>query len=143
MVKKTVKAKSVRRVGARVRRGYRRVKSSSDKMGLGKLKLGEAALFALVGYEGAKILDSTPIPQVMYDKIPAWANWVNQRPAGHGYGGENVNKTLGALAILKVAYDAVKTHKVDSEDMNVLLPFALGTVFEAPTNPYTNLGGVW
>ena len=109
----------------------------------GKIKWGEAILAALVGYEGGNVLNSTPIPAIAYDKIPQWAAFVNSEYSGaHGPGGTVMNKTLGAVALAKVGYDVVKDHKLSNEDLNLLIPYALGTVLDKG-NINSSTGGAW
>jgi hypothetical protein len=146
MAKKS-KSDSVSRPRTRTRTVYRRVRSAGKraKSGMlgGKLKIGEAILSALVGYEGGNILNGTPLPALAYDKIPQWASFVNSDYSGpHGPGGTVMNKTFGALALAKVGYDVVKSHRLSDEDLNLLIPYALGTVMDKG-NISSTTGGAW
>jgi hypothetical protein len=112
----------------------------------GKIRWGEAALAAIVGYEGDVILQ--PVTGPIFDTIP------NDSMAGHivnsmanSEGGDfskSVNKTLGTLAVAKVAYDAVKNKHLDQNDLSLYLPFAIGTAFDGPSRSAGKSGSeVW
>lgn len=142
---KPAKAKSVR-----TRRVYERAKSGSKKMGM---RWGEVALSAIVGYEGNKILDGTGLGGL------AWPYLSNYGPTNDamsaldsaGYGGSTggetadvfINKTAGLAAILKSAYDVVKHKRLSDSDKNILIPYAIGTVFDGPASSKTSSNGVW
>lgn len=148
MAKKS-KSDSVSKPRTRTRAVYRKVRSAGKrvKSGMlgGKIKWGEAILAALVGYEGGNVLNGTPIPAIAYDKIPQWQAFVNSEYVGaHGPGGTVMNKTLGAVALAKVGYDVVKDHKLSNEDLNLLIPYALGTVLDKGNiNNSSQNGGAW
>jgi len=145
MVKKSSKAKtSTRRSGsfkARAKSAGRRAKSL---MG-GKIRWGEALLSALVGYEGDKILG--PITGPIYDATNGsntyLTQWQNDSAAQYGSWAKGVNKTLGALAVVKVGYDVLKHKHMDSNDISVYIPYAIGTVFDAPGGSGKSGSEVW
>lgn len=111
----------------------------------GKIRWGEAALAAIVGYEGDKIL--APVTGPIFDATP------NNSTAGHIMNAmaqasgnafdKAVNKSLGTLAVAKVAYDAVRKGRLDQNDLSLYLPFALGTAFDAPGGSGKSGSEVW
>ena len=125
------------------RRVYTRARTGIRAAG-GKIKWGEAILAAIVGYEGDKIV--SPVAGPIFDAIP------NGTPAGNivnamansqgGAFSKAVNKTLGTVAMAKVAYDAVKHRSLDSNDLSLYIPYAIGTVFDAPGGSSSGTG-VW
>lgn len=146
--KKRVRAprtKSVRKI-SRVRSGARRAYSRAKSGFLGsKIKWGEAALAAIVGYEGNKILEPLASLAISNENLnPVLTSLVNGAYEVGSLGGSSesgstpgivakgMNKTIGSVAMLKVGYDLVKHRTIDSTDINVLIPYALGAAFDAP-----------
>ena len=111
----------------------------------GKIRWGEALLSALVGYEGDKILG--PITGPIYDATNGsntyLTQWQNDSAAQYGSWAKGVNKTLGALAVVKVGYDVLKHKHMDSNDISVYIPYAIGTVFDAPGGSGKSGSEVW
>ena len=118
----------------------RRTRTISRVKGItGKIRWGEAALSALVGYFGGNILDSTGAPDMlaansslgpyMYDQSIAIKTATGRSDITYG---DVLNKDLGFLAIAKVVYDVVKGRSLGPKDMSIYLPYALGTVFDGP-----------
>lgn len=152
MAKRKAKIKNANvrtRAGTGVRRAYRRAKSTSGRLGLGKMRWGEVILSAIVGYEGGNVLNSTGLPNMlssanaklgdaMYQQSIAMKNAGYSVP---GYG-TVINKDLGLVAIVKSAYDVVKKHKLDDVDKNILIPYAVGTIFDKKVTGSGD-GGVW
>lgn len=137
-----------RRAVSRIRSGARRVYSRSKGMFGGKIRWGEAALAAIVGYEGDKILEPGMSLFVPAIESHGWGN-AFYNAAGDPNVTQNeaysmaVNKILGTVAVAKVAYDVVKSHKLDDNDMNVYLPYAIGTVFDPASKKSSDSGGAW
>ena len=125
----------------------RKARSVSRKSGM---RWGEVALSALVGYEGDKILDSTGLIPMLASKSPELASLLYDQSlgikvmpgqSGITYGGV-VNKDLGFAALLKAGYDVIRHKKLSEQDKNILIPFAIGTVFDGPSKS-SESSGVW
>lgn len=114
------------------------------------MKWGEAALAAIVGYEGDNILAGTQLGNIAYPylkNVPAiddalGAIYQEQGGTNNEVTSVFINKTAGLAAILKSAYDVVKKHRLDDNDKNILLPYAIGTVFDGPKSK-ENVSGAW
>ena len=142
---KKVKSRPSGRFKARATRARSRVRGIG-----GKIRWGEAALSALVGYFGGTILDSTGAPDMlaansslgpyMYDQSIAIKTATGRSDITYG---DVVNKDIGFLAIAKVAYDVVKGRSLDSKDMSIYLPYALGTVFDPAGGSGNASSGAW
>lgn len=121
----------------------------------GKVRLGEAALALLTGYFGGRIMASTPIPAITaakmktqpnnsilnqaYAAMPAYAN----DPAG--WVSDETARVVGFLAIAKAGYDVVKKGRLESTDVNVGIPFAIGAILSPMTteSDATGASGAW
>jgi hypothetical protein len=131
---------------SRTRRVYERAKSASRKSGM---RWGEVALAALVGYEGDKILDGVGLGTMAYPYMAKIAPLndaiqyqATQRVGTYGELSDVViNKTAGLAALLKSAYDVVKHKKLNDQDKNILIPYAIGTVFDGPKKESSSSGG--
>lgn len=99
-----------------------------------KVKWGEAGLSLIVGYLGDKILEpvTNPVFNATNGKNAAMTAWQNSAGQQYGNWARGVNKELGTVAVAKVAYDVIKKGRLDSNDVSIYLPFAIGTVFDAP-----------
>lgn len=107
----------------------------------GKIKWGEAALFGLLGYEMGNVFQGTGIPEYLYSKYPMFAEAVNGSTAKDS--GDFLNKLLGLGTGGKVLYDGLVDGKVKDADLSILLPYTLGTVFDANKGKSSNTGGRW
>lgn len=120
-------------VRSKARRAGSRAKSF---LGGHKIKVGEAILSALVGYEGGNILDGTGVPNILASNSKIGPYLYDQSVAikAAGYSdvtyGKVINKDIGLVAIAKVVYDLVEKKRMDENDKNILIPYALGTVFD-------------
>ncbi len=131
---------------SRTRTYFSRARAASKKTGI---RWGEAALAAIVGYEGNKILDGVGVGNLAYPYLSKYGpvndamGEVYQETGGTN--GQNadvvINKTAGLAAILKSVYDVVKKHRLDDIDKNIFLPYAIGTIFDAPKKESS--GGRW
>lgn len=147
--KKSTKARAGS-TAAPKKRTYHRSRSSSSTRtaskkgifkGIGsKIKWGEAALFAALGYEMGNVFQGTGIPEYFYQKYPDFAYAVNGSTAKDS--GDFINKVLGAGAGAKVLYDGAEG-KVSENDMSVMLPYTLGTVFDANKHKSVSNGERW
>ena len=128
-VRKTSSRKApVRRAAPRrERRSESRKKSSIGSKIMGNIKLGEAALFGVLGYEMGNVLQGTGIPAYMQNHYPGFQNIVTNSPAADG--GDLINKWIGAVAGVDVLYDGYKG-KINSSDLSIKLPYTIGTVFD-------------
>lgn len=135
---------------SRTRTVYTRAKSGSRKMGM---RWGEAILAALVGYEGDKILDGVGAGNIAFPYM-ARQPQINEAMTAldaSGKGGSSpgqtadilINKTAGLAAILKSAYDVVKHKRLSDQDKNILIPYAIGTVFDGPGTSGNSSHGAW
>lgn len=144
---KSSKTKKVKTPGKT--RNYARTAASKGKSFLGghKIRWGEVALSALVGYEGGNIIDpiiGDSMYSTLWDKGGLYRDFANQASgAGNGDLGKGINKDLGFVALAKVVYDVVKTHKLKDEDVNLYLPYVVGTVFDPPKGSSSSGGGDW
>ena len=148
MAKKNSKApKTPRKSGSsRAAKRVNRKSSGSKSGGLknmisGKIKWGEAALFALLGDEMGNVLQGTGLPQYFYTKYPMFQDMVES--SGAADSGDFVNKIVGAGAGGKVLYDGMVDGKVTSDDLSVLLPYTIGTVFDANKHASSGSKGRW
>ena len=139
MAKKSSKTRTVRSVRSpRSNRAKARRAVSRSKSFLGghKIKVGEAILSALVGYEGGNILDGTGVPNMLASNSKIGPYLYDQSVAvkAAGYSdvtyGKVINKDIGLVAIAKVVYDLIEKKRMDENDKNILIPYALGTVFD-------------
>ena len=111
------------------------------------------ALSALVGYEGGNLINGTGLGQSIADLLEKneYTNAALDYNLTHGAGSGNtplaasitVNKTAGLAALLKGAYDVVKKHKLDETDKNILIPYAIGTVFDSNHKSNGGSSGGW
>lgn len=95
----------------------------------GKVKWGEAALFALLGYEMGNVFQGTGVPEYLYQQYPAMRNAVALSTAKDS--GDFINKLVGLGTGSKVLYDGMVKNKVDQTDLSILLPYTIGTIFDA------------
>lgn len=111
------------------RRATRKARRSEGKKGgmLGKIKWGEAILFAALGYEMGNVLQATGLPRIPYGVNKTYTEMVDA--SGAATPGDAINKVIGAAAGAKVLYDGAKG-KVTENDLSVMLPYTLGTVFD-------------
>lgn len=110
------------------RRETRRSRRSGEKKGMfGKIKWGEAILFAALGYEMGNVLQGTGLPRIPYGVNKTYTDMVDA--SGAATPGDAINKVIGAAAGAKVLYDGAKG-KVTENDLSVMLPYTLGTVFD-------------
>lgn len=129
--------------GSKTRRVYERAKSGSKKTGL---RWGEIALSAIVGYEGDKIMEPG-IAAIPFDWMsnPYTSQIVDQYYASTGNDylaiAKGVNKLAGLAAILKGGYDVVKHKRLSETDKNILIPYGIGTIFDASKPSSGNAGG--
>jgi len=107
----------------------------------GKIKWGEAALFGALGYEMGNVLQGSGIPEYLYNKYPMFQEAVNASDAKDS--GDFVNKILGLGTGGKVLYDGLVDGKVSDNDLSILLPYTLGTVFDANKSKSSSTGGRW
>ena len=122
------KARAARVSSGSPRKSYRsRAKGMLGSLGA-KLNLPEAVLFAVLGYEGGNILQGTGIPEYLYQKYPQFQQFV--AGTGAADSGDAMNKIIGALTGAKAVYDGVIEKKVDKSDINVLIPYTIGSVFD-------------
>lgn len=145
------KKSSVKRAsGTRTRRFVRRAGSIRRKAGGlvgGKIRWGEALLSGIIGYEGSTILDSTGLPVVLSNTQVGkylYDQSVAMKSAGVSdvtYG-KVINKDLGFVALAKVGYDVIRGKRLADMDINVLVPYAIGTVFD-PQKKLSGGGNVW
>lgn len=130
---------------SRVRSGSRRVYSrAKSEFMSGKIRWGEAALAAIVGYEGDNII--MPVTRAIYDATPSDSRasaFMTAFAAPYPNFATAVNKGLGTIAIAKVAYDAVKNKHLDQNDLSLYIPYAIGTVFDAPGGSGKSGSEVW
>lgn len=153
--KKSATKVSKERKTSRVSRGFSRARTASRKSGL---RWGEIALAALVGYEGDKILTPVgPLISTAMGKNEYTAEMQNAFSDAYGAeGGQNGpnnanlgayegNKLLGLAAIMKAGYDVVKHKKLSESDKNIMIPYAIGTVFDGPgkANGSSGSSGGW
>lgn len=106
---------------------------------MSKIKWGEAALSLAVGYFGGKMMQDTGAPEYLYQRFPEFRK-LTASNAGQT-AGDAINKDLGLAAMAKVAYDAVVHHRLDQTSTSILIPYALGTVFDK--NKGSSDGGAW
>lgn len=131
--------KSAARVGKRMR-------SVSRKSGL---KWGEIILSALVGWKGDYILQPVgqPIATAMFKSqygAEYLGPFIDKQNGDVALGtAEGVNKALGLASVGKVAYDIVKHKRMNDTDLNILLPYAIGTVFDGPESSVSGSSGGW
>ena len=115
---------------------------------MGKIKWGEAALAALVGYEGGNLLDSTGLPTMLASNSKIGPYLYEQSlgaktvDSGITYG-KIINKDLGLVAGAKVVYDVVKHRKLEDMDLNILIPYVIGTAFDKTSPKGSSGGGDW
>lgn len=130
--------KSVKRVYMRAKARVSRSRSSGI---MGKIRWGEAALAALVGYEGSSIIspvyDGLLVSHVPMNIQTDLAN-IGGGPSVANNQTNGINKIMGTVAVAKVAYDVVKGKSLSTSDMSLLIPFALGTMVEKETLYGTN-----
>lgn len=115
---------------------------------------GEAILAAIVGYFGNKILQPVGAPILVKAQTNPYTNAMavevqnemlakgEQVNAG-SVGATLANKLLGIAAIAKPGYDVARGKKLTRNDKNILIPFAIGTVFDAQTKNNNASSGVW
>jgi len=151
------KKQKAARVASRVRGASRTAKRKAQGMfGAGKIRWGEAALSALVGFFGGRIMASTPIPAVVAKKYMQEANPNNALNTAYGAMPQYANdpagwvadetaRGLGFLALAKAGYDIVKKGRFEKADIDVGIPFAIGAILSPQTSEQTATGtsGGW
>jgi len=140
--KKSEAPKTERRSSRRERKssGSRTRKGVKNFLG-GKIKWGEAALFGLLGYEMGNVLQGSGVPEYLYNKYPMFQEAVNASTAADS--GDFINKILGLGTGGKVLYDGFVDGKVSDNDLSILLPYTIGTVFDASKAKSASTGGRW
>ena len=144
MATKGKKSKESRRPAARRSAGSstRKSRRSSIKNFVsGKIKWGEALLFGALGYEMGNVLQGSGLPEYLYNKYPIFQEAVNNSTAKDS--GDFLNKILGLGSGGKVLYDGMVEGKVSSDDLSILLPYTIGTVFDANKSASSPTGGRW
>ena len=128
-VRKTTRRKAPERRAAprRERRSQTKAKSSIGSKILGNIKVGEAALFGVLGYEMGNVFNGTGIPAYLRNHYPGFNNMIINSPAANA--GDLINKMVGAAAGIDVLYDGYKG-KINANDLSVKLPYTIGTVFD-------------
>lgn len=141
--KKSAAPKSEKRSSRSTRKstGSRSRKSSIKNVLGGKIKWGEAALFGLLGYEMGNVLQGSGLPEYLYSKYPMFAEAVNNSDAKDS--GDFINKILGVGTGGKVLYDGLVEGKVTNNDLSILLPYTIGTVFDSNKSKSSSNQGRW
>lgn len=115
---------------------------------------GEAVLAAIVGYFGNRILEPVGAPVLAKAQSNPYTNAMavevqnemlakGEQVNASSVGATLLNKLLGIAAIAKPGYDVARGKKLSRNDKNILIPFSIGTVFDAQGKNSNASSGVW
>jgi hypothetical protein len=124
--------------------GMFRRTTSSLKQTFAKANPLQMALFAGGGYFLGQVLESTGLPQWLYNTFPAYQQYANATnmggPVGNRFGATSIVKTGGVALFLKTLYESRKG-SISAGSLNTQLPFALGAMFDGPENTGNGITG--
>jgi hypothetical protein len=115
-----------------------------------RIRWGEAAVSAVVGYLAPNAALATGVPQYLFATNPTYAKFVHAADpyfeGGSSYGVKPIAKGGALAALLKMGHYYTKTGKISDGKLNVAVPFAIGVTLDDVGDPsgmgFAGSGGV-